>query len=223
MNYVQTLKKRYVDGIILASNSQLPEIPGIPLVFVDRAVSIDDFPSVSVDDYEGGKIAAEHLITIGCKNIAHISGPKKLFTSNNRTRGFTDVLKDLSIYRNEYVVEGNFTTESAINSTQELLKRHPEIDGIFAANDLMAVGALKACIRMDRKVPEDVALIGFDGIELCRMIEPELSTIAQPIYKIGELAVKQLVHKIMYRTDFPEKHSNLPVKLIERSSTKKVF
>ncbi|MOA23785.1 HTH-type transcriptional repressor CytR [compost metagenome] len=103
--------------------------------------------------------------------------------------------------------------------TEQLIREHPEIDAIFASNDQMAVGVLKALLRAGKKVPEDVALIGFDGIDMVGLMEPEISTIAQPIYEIGKHAVLQLVRHMEDRNNKQVELHSLDLQLIQRATT----
>ncbi|MNJ55811.1 HTH-type transcriptional repressor CytR [compost metagenome] len=110
--------------------------------------------------------------------------------------------------------------QSSIQATLELLQRHPDIDGIFAANDIMAIGAIKAAYQLGRRVPEDIAIIGFDGISLSKATTPELTTIEQPIYEMGEKATKMLVSLMEQKQSMDqENYKILDVTLIEREST----
>jgi LacI family transcriptional regulator len=226
LQYIEILKNRYVDGIIFASHQLRPgEVNklvrmNIPIVTLDRAVDsgLENVPSISVNNYLGAVTGVEHLISIGCKNIAHISGPYHLRTSLERLRGYTDRLKNTLMFHASYVVQGDFSVDRGLQATRQLMDENPEIDGIFAANDLMAIGALKALIRLGKKVPDDVALLGFDGIQMTQFMEPEISTVAQPIYEMGALAVRQLVSLIDKR-EIGKQVEELQGQLIQRAST----
>ncbi|MBO0995189.1 LacI family DNA-binding transcriptional regulator [Bacillus sp. SD088] len=224
-NYLENLINRYIDGII-CSSSEIPEADitqlqkvGIPIVALDRAVNSKGITSISVNNYDGGMKATQHLLSIGCKRIAHISGPLHVNTSLARYRGYVDTLDSAQLFDPSLIREGDFTIESGINNTYALLEKHPDIDGIFTANDLMAVGALKALIRLEKRIPEDIALIGFDGISLGTAVEPEISTIAQSIYEIGSLAVKKLISQINNKQDTEELSQELEVQLVQRATT----
>jgi LacI family transcriptional regulator len=227
IRYIEALKKRHVDGIIFATQmlatNEINELLGakIPIVSIDRASSeqaVHNISMLQVNHYKGAVMAVEHLLSVGCKNIAHISGPGIVIPAKDRLQGYIDTLTRYGRFTPSYIVEGDFTMESGFKLTQDLLARHPEIDGIFATIDLMAIGSLKALLRAGRKVPDDVALIGFDGIEMTGLTEPEISTIAQPIYEMGEQAVYQLIHQIEDKSS-PIQLKQLDVKLLARSST----
>jgi LacI family transcriptional regulator len=228
INYLEILINRYIDGIICSSN-EIPEADinhlqksGIPIVALDRAVNSKGIASIRVNNYDGGIMAVQHLLSIGCKKIAHISGPFHINTSLERYRGYVDTLEKVQLFHPSLIVEGDFTIESGIKNTYSLIEKYPDIDGIFTANDLMAVGVLKALIRLGKKVPEDIALIGFDGITLGTAIEPEISTIAQPIYDIGSLAVHKLISLIKNQHNTEEISRELEVKLVQRATTSKI-
>jgi Transcriptional regulators len=225
--YIEALKKRYVDGIIFATQmhatDEINELLGedIPMVSIDRSTTErvpDRIPAFQVNHYKGAVLATEHLLSIGCRKIAHISGTTDVIPARDRLNGFIDTLSQSGLYVPEYVVEGNFSIDSGYERTVELLTRYPEIDGIFATIDLIAIGSLKALLRLGKKVPDDVALIGFDGIEMTAMTEPEISTIAQPIYEMGKQAVYQLINQIEQR-NLPTQRKPLEVELIQRAST----
>jgi len=228
-NYLDMLSNRYIDGIICTTN-QIPESDidyiqklGIPFVALDRAVDSKAIASISVNNYQGGTMAVEHLLSIGCKKIAHISGPFHVKTSLERYRGFVDTLEKNHMFHPSLVIEGDFTINSGIEITYKLLQKSPDIDGIFTSNDLIAVGALKALIRLGKKVPDDIAIIGFDGITLGTSVEPEISTIAQPISKIGSLSVERLIELINNQQSTISSSLQLEVELVQRASTTKIY
>lgn len=120
----------------------------------------------------GFQLAVKHLLDIGCKKIAHIYGPQEIVTAQERLNGYEDYVKSFSWYTPSLMAPGHFQLEGGMQAVETLLLRHPDIDGIFAGNDFMAIGALKALHRKGVKVPEDIAVCGFDGIKLAEMIEP---------------------------------------------------
>lgn len=218
-------KSRYIDGFILAE-SELSEVAqsyledlNIPFVRIDRAVNTERCNSVYVNNYEGARLAVSHLVEVGCKHIAHISGPNMLYPSLERQRGYHDVLEGHQL--TPIVYEGDFTLESGTLQTEKLLQEHPEIDGVFYANDLMAIGGLKAFRRHHKEVPDDIAIIGFDGIQLAEIVYPEISTIKQPVDKIGAIATNNLIHGIENPDDTSCENTLLDVELIKRQSSNK--
>jgi DNA-binding LacI/PurR family transcriptional regulator len=219
--YLDVLEQKYIDGIILASHTfeyhHLSE--KIPVVVLDRSID-DNMPTVVSQNRQGAVMATSHLLEVGCKKIAHIRGPQETMTAQERYKGYLQVVQKQTWFQNDLVVDGDFEITKSLEATKELLQQHPDIDGIFAGNDLMAVGALKAARQLGRKVPEDIAIIGFDNILLTTMIETELSTIAQPIYDMGALATRMLLKKIENKP-LPDTYHELEVTLVQRASTQR--
>lgn len=217
-------KSRYIDGFILAESdlsidtSNYLESLKIPFVRIDRAVDSENYNSVSVNNFAGARLAVSHLIEIGCRKIAHISGPKSLFPAQERLAGYTSILKEHKY--TPIVYEGDFTLESGMKETEKLLHDHPAIDGVFYANDLMAVGSLKTFNKLNVAIPQDVAIIGFDGILLTEIVNPEISSVKQPIDKIGEIATSNLIQAIENPDESFEQSVVLDLELIERESTR---
>jgi LacI family transcriptional regulator len=216
-------QSRYIDGFVLASfedNEKIIKSMGrlkIPFVRVDRAVDIHTSNSIGVDNYRGAMMAVEHLVEVGCRKIAHISGPEVFTPAQERLRGYRETVQRHFPNQETIVYQGNFSMESGRELTKKLIEEHPDVDGIFLANDLMAVGSLKAAKTLRIHVPEDLAIIGFDGIEITKMVEPELSTIVQPIYLIGVAATNKLIHLIENTGETGDSELNL--ELIKREST----
>ncbi|MFP7297122.1 LacI family DNA-binding transcriptional regulator [Neobacillus niacini] len=220
----ENFKRRYIDGFILASfevdENFLAILEGlnIPFVGVDRAVKLDSENIVWIDNYEGAKIATEHLIQIGCKKIAHISGPHSFLPSFERKVGYLDTLACKCPEQDPVILEGDFSLESGKALTEKLLKENGDVDGIFLANDLMAIGSLKSMKLLNKEVPKDIAIIGFDGIKLTEFVEPALSTIEQPTYNIGAAVTTKLINMIEKVEDETMEY-DLRVKLVQREST----
>ncbi|WP_010677125.1 LacI family DNA-binding transcriptional regulator [Bacillus timonensis] len=218
--YLNIARQKYIDGLIMATPlKDYKSQSDVPIVVLDR-VKDKSVDSVVSNNRNGGKIATQHLIDIGCRKIAHIKGTQDITTAQERYQGYLEVLSEYNLINESLVVEGNFDLDSAKDATGKLLLEQPDIDGIFAGNDLMAVGALKAIKKMGKRIPEDVALIGFDGIDFSRYTEPELSTIAQPIYDMGALSTRVLLDKINGLSKDITFHE-LDVSLIKRGSTKR--
>jgi len=221
--YIQILKSKKIDGIIIASYTiEAPQIlelqrEGVPVVAVDRAFGSDPILSFICNNREGARMAARHLMERGCRKIAHISGPS-VMSAKERCLGYEDVCGSEGWFDPGLIVEGNFTIEGGYAATLELFERHPDIDGIFAGNDLMAVGALKALYQLGKSVPRDVKIVGFDDIALARMVVPEITTVRQPVYEIGRQAMKHLI-KLINGEKIGQKTMRLDVELVVRRSS----
>nr|WP_313886426.1 LacI family DNA-binding transcriptional regulator [Bacillus sp. SD088] len=220
-HYLDVLLQKYVDGIIVSSNNlkaeQIEKL-SIPVVCVDREIS-KEIPTVIVDNTKGAQIATQFLLDQSRKRIGHIKGPSHILNATERYKGYLNVIGAADWFESSYVVEGHYNMESAIEGTKRLLHFHPEIDGIFAANDTMAIGAIKAINQLGYHTPRDIAVIGFDGISLGKATIPELTTIAQPIYQLGERAATMLVELIEGQSAIDRVYHVLGVQLVERQST----
>ncbi|WP_458415315.1 LacI family DNA-binding transcriptional regulator [Schinkia sp. CFF1] len=219
--YIDVLKQKYVDGfIIVTSTLQKEHIEGIgvPIVALDRPID-DSTPTVGVDNYEGARAATRFLIDKGCKKIAHVRGPYNVLNADARCLGFVDEVQELPWFQPDLIVNGEFNLQKTTQVMRALLTIYPDIDGVFAGNDLMAIGVLKAAEELGRKVPEDLSVVGFDGIVLSEITTPELTTMSQPIYEIGTTAAQMLLG-IIEGKPLPKSNYTFPVKLIERKSTR---
>lgn len=225
-SYIEVLKQKYIDGIIFASHTLRPDDVErmrkneIPLVVLDRAPSDEACSVIRSKNLEGAKIAVRHLLDVGCKKIAHIYGPQDIITARERLIGYEESVRNFSWFSPSLMVPGKFQIKGGMEAVEVLIDRHPDVDGIFIGNDLMAVGALKGLLRKGLKVPDQIALCGFDGITLTEVTEPELTTIAQPIYDMGALAARLLIKEIEGLV-VEKQIYEFGVTLIARKSTKK--
>lgn len=219
--YLEVLKQKYVDGVILISNTikseQIRELD-IPVVFIDRP-NQENIPTVVSNNYEGAKRAVHYLQKTGCRVIAHIKGPDYIIPSQERLRGYLEVVKNESWFHDGLVAGGHYQLETAVEAAKSILLEFPEIDGIFAGNDIMAIGVLKAVQQLGKKVPEDVSIVGFDGIAISKMTFPELTTIAQPIYQMGALAAEKLI-QLIEGEQIESFYEELEVELVKRQTTR---
>jgi LacI family transcriptional regulator len=196
--YFDAMKQKYVDGVIIVTSTLTPkhiEKNDIPVVALDRPIN-QSIPSVSVNNYEGAKQAVQYLKSIGCKKIAHVRGPENVVNAYERYKGYLNEVYNDSWFDEEYIINGNFNVLETAKSTMALLSQYPDIDGVFAGNDYMALGVLKAAAQLGIKVPQDLSVIGFDGIQLCELTSPEITTMAQPIYEVGVAAAQLLLDMI---------------------------
>ncbi|CAM2903516.1 LacI family DNA-binding transcriptional regulator [Paenibacillus sediminis] len=223
-NYIEVLKKKYIDGFIFASNTLTHEDTealhkrSIPYVCLDRGPSDELSSVVRSKNLEGAKMAVLHLLEMGYTKIAHIHGPQHSITAKDRLAGYEESVRGFAWYSPTLMEAGDFRMASGMKAAEELLRRHPDIDAIFAGNDLMAIGALKVLHRMGIKVGEQVGVCGFDGIQTTEITEPELTTIAQPIYDMGALITRILIKKIEGSL-VEDQIYELDVSLMARAST----
>ncbi len=164
--YLEMLQRNQVDGIIVGTHNQGTLDYGkfrFPVVAIDRYLS-DTIPVVSSDNYQGGKLAAEHLLESGCKKIIHICGPQHLKTpANQRTNAFKDVIKNQGVEPVIYELPVNFQQPSTIRMIHKIFNEHQDVDGIFASDDLIAASVLSEAFRYSKKIPDDLKVIGYDG------------------------------------------------------------
>ncbi|MFG2332578.1 LacI family DNA-binding transcriptional regulator [Streptomyces sp. NPDC048604] len=188
----------HVDGALafsLHSDDRLSALivrSGVPTVFGGRPAGSDlAVPFVDCDNRGGAREAVRHLVSLGRERIAHIAGPRDQTSALDRIAGYRDVLVDADP---ALLCQGDFTRESGARAMAELLDRWPDLDAVFAANDLMAAGALRTLRERGVRVPEDVAVVGFDDMELVvRDTDPALTTVRQDIEGMGRIMVKLLM------------------------------
>jgi LacI family transcriptional regulator len=225
-SYIEVLRQKYIDGIIIASNTlgkadvAYINDNDIPLVVLDRGPGVGDCAVFRAKNADGAKMAVRHLLDAGCRKVAHIAGPEELVTARERLKGYREVAGAFPWFDESLIVPGRFSVEGGKEAVRRLLERHPDVDGIFAGNDLMAIGALKALQRMGIKVPDQVSICGFDGVEMTEWTEPELTTVAQPIYEMGAEATRYLIDRVRGKAE-PKAVVELDVRLIQRGSTRR--
>lgn len=221
LEYIDMLRASRVDGIIMGSHTLEVDAyrqMNLPLVTFDRRIS-EEIPYVCSDNYGGGILATSLLINKGCTRIAHIGGhPELHILSRLRYEAFTDTAEKMNIWHTSLHTDNDsFDVEAYERLLDQLFREHPGIDGIFAGSDIIAAYALKACRERGLSVPEDVRIVGYDGIDLRNLLAPQLSTIRQPIEEMGKLAVDLIIQQVDGRAVAAE--YILPVELEEGATT----
>ncbi len=224
--YLEILREKQVDGLILGTahirDKSILELEKIkfPYMLVSRNVEKLNKNCIIIDDIAGGIMATEYLIKLGHHRIAHITGPLKTRSALNRLKGYQLVLKKHKIeYNDELVGEGDFRIKGGYQVMKRFLKLAKPPTAIFAANDLLALGAMQAIQKKNFHIPEKFSVIGFNDIELASFVYPSLTTIRQPILEMGNLAVKMLLN-IIIDGEFNQKKVILQPKLVTRESCK---
>ncbi|MFF8289372.1 LacI family DNA-binding transcriptional regulator [Streptomyces sp. NPDC016309] len=184
---------------------------GLPVVLIDDRGHHPAFPSVATTNREGGASAARHLVGSGRTRPLVLAGRRDFGCVRERLDGFREVAPDA------YVIDGEFTEESGRRGVERALAEGWDGDGVFAHNDLIAVGALRALREAGRDVPGDVAVVGFDDIPLARHTEPPLTTVRQPMRRMGETAARLLLAGLG-GTALPAEPVVLPTDLVVRGS-----
>lgn len=201
--YISTLLREQVDGVILVSSGkgsqQLKRIreEGISLVAADRDPPLKGVSKVLADNHKGGIIACNHLVQQGYKKVGFIKGPPGISTAFSRFEGFKEALQQSGQHLDEeYVFQGDFSFEAGRKATKKLLSRLRKDQypfGLVAADDLMALGAMREVSQAGISIPQEFGVVGFDNILMAKLVTPSLTTISIPAYQIGEESAKILV------------------------------
>jgi LacI family transcriptional regulator, galactose operon repressor len=222
--YIDVLIKKQIDGMIFVGTGEdIDSYKGlldlnIPVVAMDR-----DYPDLKMDvvisdNLQGGRLATQHLIALGHTRIGCIAGPSKVNLSAQRVTGYIQSLEQagLAVDR-DLIISGDFHPASGQAAASQLLALPDPPTAIFACNDLMAIGVLRAGMELGRRIPQDLAVVGYDDIELASYSTPPLTTIQQPKKEMGIRAFNFLLDRIQAKQSSPQKAS-LPVSLVVRGS-----
>lgn len=201
---LETLLQKRVDGLlIMCTESHLPSAdiltryPGIPSVMMDWAPFDGDSDIIQDNSLLGGELAANHLIASGYTRIACIAGPRDKTPARLRLEGFKQAMAAAGlVLPPEYIIDGDFEFQGGFNGMNALLACKIRPQAVFTSNDAMAVGAYHALYQAGVRIPEDMAVMGYDDIELARYMTPPLTTIHQPKDELGELAIDTLIHRL---------------------------
>jgi len=210
-----------LDGLIVSMSKETKEFShfaklaqlGIPMVYFDR-VPDGEYNKVLFDDYQGAYDAVTHMIKCGCKKIAHFGLPSSMDIGKKRTSGYLAALKDHGLaFNDDYIVKCD-SYEGALKASEDLMYLFPDIDGIFAVNDLTAIGAMKQLQKMGKKIPEDVKIMGFSNEISSAISSPSLSTVDQQGILMGEEAIKLLLEDMdgIKRTETKTVKANLVIR-----------
>jgi LacI family transcriptional regulator len=218
-------QKQLMDGMVTAfmgTNAPFTDHMlqlGIPFVMTDKpSRHADQINYVSVDNIQSAQMAVEHLIGLGRRRIVVISGPPNNIDGEERLIGYRRALQQSDLpFNPALVADGAFHRQGGYRAMRELLGRGVPIDAVFAFNDDSAEGALLALQETRRRVPDDIALVGFDDVPVVQDLEPQLTTVHQPIHERGARAAALLFDIIEGRVDGPQ-HILLPTHLVIRQS-----
>lgn len=229
---VELLINKRVDGILISlsndsnNDSHIQDIikRNIPLVMFDKIAKLSNCSKVVIDDQKAGFDATQHLIDKGCRKIAHIRGPLNPQNSIDRYLGYKKALEKNNIPFNSKLVYTceKVTFDEGMLFTKQLIEEHPDVDGIFAITDLVAVGAVAYCNELKINVPNDIKIIGFSNWFMSQVITPKLSTVEQPSHEMGIVAFDLLLEEIIQRregTSFTPKTIELDTQIIIRESS----
>jgi LacI family transcriptional regulator len=191
---IEVLRSRRVDGIIVLTGRLSDQAlktcaKSLPVVVTGRTLKAPNLFALNFDNFEGGKLATQHLIDLGHKDIAFIAGAAQHPDSDERMRGYRSALAAAGLtYNPALTVTGEYHEGSGLSAAKLLLKGNQPFTAIFAANDQMAMGAALGLYRHGLRVPKDVSLVGFDDLEISSFTTPPLTTIHHPSQELGRLA-----------------------------------
>lgn len=215
-------------GIFIGQNDDDESIKtiiyrGYKVVLVDQSIKPDDAVYnkcmiVNADNYNGAYNATKYLIDMNHTQIAHITGGTAKFSSNDRIRGYKKALEDSRIKVNKnLIINSEFVEKGGYDATKKLLSRNIKFTAIFASNDKIAFGAVKAIREEGLKVPEDISVIGFDDIEASKYFNPPLTSIKMELVEMADIATKSIITSIENDVKFSANYV-IPVTLVERKS-----
>jgi DNA-binding LacI/PurR family transcriptional regulator len=222
--YLDILRKRWVDGVLFASagggarHLAALRASGVPAVLIARDVARGGIDTVVVDSFAGMRQATTHLLRLGHRRIAYIGGPGTLPVARERLRGYRQALRDFHVpVDRTLVAAGDFRVDGGRTAVRRFLARRRAFTAVVAANDLLAIGAMEALRAAGRRLPEDVAVVGFDDIPFAAFVDPPLTTVAQPTYRLGALAMERLL-VLMDGGATPSRRTVLQPQLVVRRS-----
>lgn len=225
----QALLSHRVAGLVMSISQETRKVDHlqsvvrrtVPLVLFDRVSEAMDVSKVVVDDYQGAYQATAHLIQGGYRRIAHLAGPEYISIGKQRFKGYRDALTDHGrAFEPSLVLPGGFKERDGVEAVERILAMDPRPDALFAVNDPVAIGAFRHLKEAGLSIPEDMAVVGFSNNPISSYIEPALTTIDQPAYKIGKAAGNLLLEEIQSEAEgLAPTVKTFPTRLIVRSST----
>ena len=205
INSAKTMFNNRVDGLLVSLAYDTEDIKhfdqffkkNIPLIFFDRVMDHPDCTNVLIDNRRGAYEATTHLIEQGCRRIVHITATPKRNVYVDRLAGYKQALADNNIpFSEDLILINNLSQEAGIQAAEAILKMNPLPDAVFVANDNCAVGCMQALKKAGIRIPQDIAFVGFNNDPVSTVIEPNLTTINYPGYKMGEMAAGSLINHL---------------------------
>jgi LacI family transcriptional regulator len=226
-SYLDLFEEQRVHGVLISpASDDLPRLHrardrGIPVVLVDREAPDRSFSSVAVDDIAGGRAAAEHLIETGRRRIAFVGGPTSIRQVADRLAGARIAASERAEVALEYVPTSSLTVRAGVEATAALVARDPSRrpDAVFAANDLVSIGALQAALAAGLRPPDDLAIVGYDDIDFAETTTVPLTSMRQPAALIGSTAVDLLLGEASQGEGFEPQQVVYQPELVVREST----
>lgn len=224
---VNALLTHRVDGLLVSISLETTSFDhfqafqdrGLPLIFFDRILENIPVSSVVIDDEEGAFKAVEHLIEQDCRRILHLAGPEKLMISKDRKQGYIKALQKHRIEVSPELIINCSELEDAEKVVSQLLEEGLKMDGIFANNDLTAIGAMNAIKKAGLDIPGDIAVVGFSNWQMASMVEPALSSVNQPGFEMGQRAAQMFIDQMGASTKSVHSKVVLESDLVIRASS----
>jgi LacI family transcriptional regulator len=222
--YLEVAAAEQMAGVLLSPAARETSVGillerGIPVVTIDRRLRAAPVDSVTVNNHEAARQAAEHLISQDCRRVGLVSGPARTTTGASRLAGYRAALRAAGRTPDpDLVAQGDFRTEGGYAATRQLLRQRRPPDGLLFANNLMTVGGLRAIAEAGLAIPADIAVVGFDDASWATVLTPPLTVVAQPTYEIGQTAARLLLRRVDGE-QFPPRHAVLRAGLIVRASS----
>ncbi len=230
--YIQVLAAKGVDGLLVVlsadsdeacvkENIEIMEKLNIPYIFLDRYIKGVECPIIRMDNIEGGYLATRHLLELGHRKIACITGPADLSDSDERLQGYKKAIAKAGIpYEETIIYEGSYTWEDGVEAVNYWMENKMDFTAIFAFNDLSAYGVCKQLKKFSLSTPKDISVIGYDNIFFSEVLETPLTTINQPIYEMGLYAAEQLLDVIKNKKSITQFKIFEPELVIRESTCK---
>jgi len=225
INYSNTLVQQQVDGVLLVPACNSPESVKfldrnkIPVVLIDRSVPNFEKDIVKCDSEEGAYKLIKLIIELGHSNIASITGPKGVSTSEDRVAGYRRAMKEAGLESLVNIYYGTYTQASGYELANQALALDPQPSALFGANNFLSIGILKALRDAGKRVPEDMAVVGFDDLPVSMMVDPFLTVASQPAYEMGKQATELLLSRLLGKAPQEIQRIILQTEIIERRSS----
>jgi len=226
---IKLLRSKKVDGIILSFSLENKDVlkelekEKYPIIQIDREIKDSIYPAVTINNKESAYRATEYIIKQGHRKIGHITGDLSAETAIDRLSGFKLALKDNGIiYKEEWILQGDYSKESGKEQMKKIINLSELPTALFFANDLMAFGAYETIYKQDFNIPEDFSIVGHDNIEITSFVRPGLTTMNQPKYLLGQIAVDKLINMIEKKDGSSFHNLILKNDIVIRESVKKL-
>lgn len=221
--YLSRLSGTLIDGAVLVTPTVVDPDGGVPVVAIDPHTGPADMPTVDSDNLAGAVLAVEHLLALGHRRIGHLGGRPDLESSRLRELGYRQALQAAGVPFDPALVRvGGYASDTATGPARELLSLPERPTALFAANDTSALAAVEVALDLGLRVPEDVSVVGFDNVPESALSRPPLTTVAQPMQRMGREAVELLLHLLDGSGEERTTHVRLPTELVARASTRAI-